>query len=157
MIAYSRAQEIHVHRSRRAVIETAATDPPTEQEPYAPRAGPFAREFSDITRSLRSVSGGINRFAKIKRKYQFDFEEVLLFAACGAINFAAIKEAIPFAQPANISSIAEYVELPRETVRRKLLLMEHKGFVDRYSGGYLIKRLHEWLDVAMYLESATAD
>ncbi len=103
--------------------------------------------LGDLHSALPPINRVLERLGRIKRKYGFDFDEVIIIAACGAINFAGAKKEMPFAQPANISSIAGYVRVPRETVRRKLQNIESKGFVQRYSGGYVISDVAEWLSL----------
>lgn len=79
-----------------------------------------ATELSDLRTALPPINSVISRLCQAKRKYGFDFDDIMIIAACGAINFAGAKQQMPFAQPANITSIAGYIRVPRETVRRKL-------------------------------------
>jgi hypothetical protein len=133
--------------------ETATFQRAVAPRPSAPLSGkdrgsprrPIS--IGDLHAALPPINRILDRLGKIKRKYGFDFDEVIIIAACGAINFAGAKQELPFAQPANISSIAGYIHVPRETVRRKLQTIESKGFVQRYSGGYLINNMSEWLSL----------
>ena len=108
---------------------------------------PRGDELSDLRTYLPPLNNAIARLCRAKRRYGFDLDDIIIIAACGAINFAGAKHKIPFAQPANIASIAGYIRMSRETVRRKLQCIEDKGFVHRYSGGYLVKNLGEWLEL----------
>lgn len=101
--------------------------------------------LTELHSALTPINRTLDRLIRIKRKYGFDIDEIIIIAACGAINFAGARHEMPFAQPANVSSIAEYIRVPRETVRRKLQLIESRGFLQRYSGGYLVASTREWL------------
>lgn len=119
--------------------------------PIAPAAGgaPAAAAPNagrdDFAAALARIRRSIEKLGRIRRRHAMDLDDLLILAACGAINFAPARRALPFAQPANVTSIAEYVRVPRETVRRKLQAMEEKGFVARSSGGYCITDAACWL------------
>ncbi|GIK80410.1 MAG: hypothetical protein BroJett024_15150 [Alphaproteobacteria bacterium] len=103
--------------------------------------------LNELHLALAPINRTLDRLARIKRRYGFDIDDIIIIAACGAINFAGARHDMPFAQPANVSSIAEYIRTPRETVRRKLQVIESRGFLQRYSGGYLITSTREWLSL----------
>jgi hypothetical protein len=109
---------------------------------------PAPSSLLKLRTALPPINSAITRLCRIKQKYGFDLDDIIIIAACGAINFVGAKQEMPFAQPANIASIAGYIRVPRETVRRKLLSIEAKGFVRRYSGGYLVNNVSEWLALA---------
>ncbi len=110
------------------------------------QAGEFGA-IGELHSALAPINRALDRLIRIKRKYGFDIDDIIIIAACGAINFAGARREMPFAQPANVSSIAEYIRVPRETVRRKLQNIENRGFLQRYSGGYLVTNTREWLSL----------
>lgn len=103
--------------------------------------------LDELHSALTPINRALDRLNRIKRRYGFDIDDIIIIAACGAINFAGARHDMPFVQPANVSSIAEYIRTPRETVRRKLQVIESRGFLQRYSGGYLITSTREWLSL----------
>ncbi len=115
--------------------------------------GDADRAAPDPQAALAPIARTISRLARIKRKHGFDLDDLVILAACGAINFTGHRRDLPFAQPANIASIAEYIRVPRETVRRKLQTIEARGFVARYSGGYLVTSYKDWLALVGFLGS----
>lgn len=137
-------------RPRIATLPLSSSE--SDRTPMDP-SGPH--DLVDFHAALHGVNNAINRLCKIKRKYGFDLDDIMIIAACGAINFTGVRQTLPFAQPANISSIAEYVRIPRETVRRKLQNIEGGGFVQRYSGGYLVNNVTEWLTLVGFLTSSS--
>ena len=108
-------------------------------------SAPALSSLHKLRTALPPINNAITRLCKIKQKYGFDLDDIIIIAACGAINFVGAKQELPCAQPANIASIAGYIRVPRETVRRKLLTIEARGFVRRYSGGYLVNNVSDWL------------
>lgn len=121
-------------------IAPAAAPGGGPQAAAAPNGGrdEFAAALSRIRRSIEKLT-------RIRRRHAVDLDDLLILAACGAINFSPARRALPFAQPANVTSIAEYVRVPRETVRRKLQAIEEKGFVARSSAGYCVTDAAGWL------------
>ena len=110
---------------------------PASQNPVAKREKSKSASMAglgELRMALPPINSVIAHLCKVKRKYGFDLDDIVIIAACGAINFAGAKQEMPFAQPANICSIAGYIRIPRETVRRKLQHIEGKGLVQRYSG-----------------------
>jgi len=86
----------------------------------------------------------IKCFGKIRSQYGLDFDDIAIFLACGSINFCS-RKFIPFTvQPASASSIADYVEISRETVRRRLIILEKKELIVRVVHGYIVVDIASW-------------
>ena len=94
-----------------------------------------------IIRGERIVSG----LERVSRKYQIDLCDVLIFIACGIINLRTTNQDIVVMQLANRSSIAHYLRMSRETVRRRLLKLEDRKLISRVSCGYAVKDLKRWM------------
>jgi hypothetical protein len=125
--------------------------PPASAPSSNDRSGDERASACDPRVALAPIKCTINRLNRIRRRHGFGLDELVILAACGAINLAGSRQDLPFAQPANIASIADYIRVPRETVRRKLQVIEAKGFVARYSGGYLVTDFNEWLALVGFL------
>jgi len=94
-----------------------------------------------IERAQRTVSG----FETVSRKLKVDFCDTAIFLACGVINFGASRQNAILIQFANQSSIADYLRMSRETVRRRLVRLEEKKLIYRASSGYIVSDLEFWL------------
>jgi CRP-like cAMP-binding protein len=102
---------------------------------------------SAVTKAQRIVSG----LEKISRKYRLDFCDVTIFLACGIINLKTTKQNVLFMQLANQSSIAHYLRMSRETVRRRLVKLEEKALISRLPSGYVINEPQVWLQTVFLL------
>lgn len=94
-----------------------------------------------IIRAQRTISG----FEKISGKLKIDICDAAIFMACGVINLGGSTQTTTIIQFANQSSIAEYLRMPRETVRRRLTRLEEKNVISRFSSGYVVNDLDMWL------------
>lgn len=95
--------------------------------------------------NLAEQAGGILRsFTKTRQKHGLDFDDLAIILACGRINFGSKKYHFSYVQAANVSSIADYIAMPRETVRRRLHSLESKQLLIRVAHGYIINDLATW-------------
>ncbi len=82
--------------------------------------------------------------SSLRGRHGIDFDEVLIFIALGRLNFDHAPGNLMFVKPANIVSLSDFMEIPRETLRRKLLRLEEKDLVQRTSYGFVVKDLDSW-------------
>jgi hypothetical protein len=83
-------------------------------------------------------------FNSLKSRYGVEFDEILIFFALGSLNFDQSQGKPMFVKPANIVSLSDFLVIPRETLRRKLLRLEEKDLVQRTSYGFVIKDMNVW-------------
>jgi hypothetical protein len=86
----------------------------------------------------------LRAFGRIRDQYALDFDDIAILLACGRINFGSRRHPISYAQAANVSSLADYVGIPRETVRRRLRILASKQLVARVAHGYIVSDLTAW-------------
>lgn len=103
----------------------------------------YAAKLFKLLGSLRGLHG-------------LDFDEVLIFFALGRLNFDQAPGNLMFVKPANIVSLSDFMEIPRETLRRKLLRLEEKELVQRTSYGFVVKDLDSWKRIAEIAVTADA-
>lgn len=115
--------------------------------PAHQQAGTAARDVSSLSVATAIIRGEriVSGLEKVSRKYQLDLCDVLIFIACGVINLRSTSHDIVVMQLANQSSIAHYLRMSRETVRRRLLKLEDRKLVSRVSCGYAVKDLKLWM------------
>jgi hypothetical protein len=83
-------------------------------------------------------------FNSLKARYAIEFDEILIFYALGGLNFDQSQGKTMFVKPANIVSLSDFLVIPRETLRRKLLRLEEKDLVQRTSYGFVVKDMNVW-------------
>ena len=94
----------------------------------------------------------VSTFLKFKTDHNLDYDEVMIFLALGRMNFEPGSGGLMYVKPASIVAMVSYLDIPRETLRRKMLLLEERGLVQRNGSGYVVKELGDWLqfqDLAM--------
>ncbi|MCC2099372.1 MAG: hypothetical protein KDJ29_20950 [Hyphomicrobiales bacterium] len=99
----------------------------------------------DIANLSAFASSIVSTFLKFKNDYDLDYDEVLIFLALGRMNFEHGKGGLMYVKPASIVSMVAYLDVPRETLRRKMLLLEERGPVQRNGSGYVVKDLADWM------------
>jgi DNA-binding MarR family transcriptional regulator len=95
--------------------------------------------------ALAKYAGKLLRvFNSLKARYAIEFDEILIVFALGRLNFDQGQGKPIFVKPANIVSLSEFLAIPRETLRRKLLRLEEKDLVQRTSYGFVVKDMNVW-------------
>jgi hypothetical protein len=99
----------------------------------------------DIANLSAFTSSLVSTFLKFKNEHDLDYDEVLIFMALGRMNFERGSGGLMYVKPASIVSMVAYLDVPRETLRRKMLLLEERGLVQRNGSGYVVKDLADWM------------
>ncbi len=86
----------------------------------------------------------VRLFGSFRQKYGLDFDEIFIFFALGRLNYDLTNPKMLILNPANVASLAEFLAIPRETLRRKLGRLEEKSLVQRTSGGYVVRDMNAW-------------
>ncbi|RDV04011.1 DeoR family transcriptional regulator [Undibacter mobilis] len=94
-------------------------------------------DIEGISRNVAELTEFFRRLCAIKSAHSCDFVDVMIVLACCLINASYVRPGSITLQPANINSVASYLGISRETVRRRLQNLEYKGLVARYPSGYV--------------------
>ena len=94
-------------------------------------------DIETICRNVAELTEFFRRLCAIKAAHSCDFVDVMIVLACCLINASYVRPGSITLQPANINSVASYLGISRETVRRRLQTLECKGLVTRYPSGYV--------------------
>ena len=87
----------------------------------------------------------VGSFLNFKSQHDLDYDEVLIFVALGGLNFEPGGDGMMYVKPASTVALVSYLDMPRETLRRKMLLLEDRGLVLRNGSGYTVKNMQDWL------------
>ncbi|MCU0854872.1 MAG: hypothetical protein MUF63_08225 [Rhodobacteraceae bacterium] len=103
----------------------------------------FAGQYLDY--QYRFVEFFVEHLEDVSRVFRGDLQQVIVLAIIGQLRLRATRSAVlagedPMAIPAErcaigASRIADVTAIPRETVRRKLELLEQRGWIERLEDG----------------------
>jgi hypothetical protein len=101
-------------------------------------------EKSDMIASARFASRFFRVVSSMRSRYGLEYEEIVIFFGLGRLNFDLSQGEVMMIKPTNIVSLAEFLDIPRETLRRKLMRLEEKDLVQRTSYGFVVKDTAVW-------------
>jgi len=87
----------------------------------------------------------IRELFSAKVRFDCDYDDILIIIGCVSINTSIDLGHANVLQPAPIISIADYIGMSRETVRRRLARLESKRIVLRMSSGYIVNDVEKWI------------
>jgi hypothetical protein len=103
---------------------------------------------SEILTLARMAQEGLSAVFRFRASTGLDIEQVLIYVALGSMNLEASPDNVTTLQPVTIATLCQSIELPRETVRRKLLQLEEQKYVKRSAAGFFIEDLQRWSELA---------
>jgi len=105
---------------------------------------------------LRALRGVFAAIDSIRTTLGLDVEEALLYLGIGYLNTERIQQlgARGYIAATNISSVADFMNLPRETARRKIKRLVDLGLVER-SRGLVIADVARWFSFVDQIPLAT--
>jgi DNA-binding MarR family transcriptional regulator len=101
-------------------------------------------ERNELATLSRYAAKMFKLMSSLRARHGIEFDELLIFFALGRLNFDQQPGNLMFVKPANIVSLSDFMDIPRETLRRKLLRLEEKELVQRTSYGFVVKDLASW-------------
>ena len=110
-------------------------------------------ERNELATLARYTARMFKLMSSLRARHGIEFDELLIFFALGRLNFDQQPGNLMFVKPANIVSM----DIPRETLRRKLLRLEEKELVQRTSYGFVVKDLVSWKRISEMSQPLDAD
>ena len=102
--------------------------------------------------ALRSLFGSIEN---IRSTLNLDVEELLLYLCIGYLNTERIQQvgANGYISSTNISSVADFMKIPKETARRKIKRLIAMGLVEN-KHGVVVSDATRWFAISRQLPLA---
>ena len=102
--------------------------------------------------ALRSLFGSIEN---IRSTLNLDVEELLLYLCIGYLNTERIQQvgANGYISSTNISSVADFMKIPKETARRKIKRLIAMGLVEN-KHGVVVSDASRWFAISRQLPLA---
>jgi predicted transcriptional regulator len=102
--------------------------------------------------ALRSHKA-LRTLVAVKAKFDLDIDEVMTLLVLGVKNFEKSSNSLFRILPMTIASISGFIDIPRETVRRKLVHLEDRGLIYKTSYGYMVKDIALWKELVECLSN----
>ncbi len=102
--------------------------------------------------ALRSLFGSIEN---IRSTLNLDVEELLLYLSIGYLNTERIQQvgSNGYISSTNISSVADFMKIPKETARRKIKRLIAMGLVEN-NHGVVVSDAERWFAISRQLPLA---
>lgn len=123
-------------------LQSSVVSLPSKQSPY---------EASHLM-ALRSLFGSIEN---IRSTLNLDVEELLLYLSIGYLNTERIQQvgSNGYISSTNISSVADFMKIPKETARRKIKRLIAMGLVEN-NHGVVVSDAERWFAISRQLPLA---
>ncbi len=113
-------------------------------------------DLSDLTRASRAASRLFRLIESLRSRYGVDLDEVMVYFAVGRLTYDR-SQSMMMIRPTNIASLSDFLGIPRETLRRKLLRLEERELVQRSSAGFAVRDPAVWRRLAEVAVDDKAD
>jgi hypothetical protein len=111
------------------------------------RLGPQT-ERGDLAAAARVASRLFRLVASLRARHGVEIDEAIVYFAVGRLTLEPGQGAMIVVRPTNIASLAEFLAMPRETLRRKLIKLEERELVTRSSAGFTVRDVGVWRRLA---------
>ncbi len=107
------------------------------------------------TMQLIALKGLFSAIDNIRSSLKLDVEEMLLYLCIGYLNTERIQQIgnNGYISSTNISSVADFMKIPKETARRKIKRLAAMGLVDT-TQGVVVADVSRWFSIARQLPLA---
>jgi hypothetical protein len=119
---------------------------------------PILSEITIPRRNIRSFLSALDRF---RTDHDLTIDEAIIFMAIGDLNMAARQSDFLTMRPTSMTAIAYQLDVPRETVRRKVKTLLSKGLIRARGRELYLEDLKLWMaigdqlsDSAQFLKAA---
>ena len=103
-----------------------------------------ANTMSYARKSIRSFLSALDRF---RTDHNLTVDEAIIFMAIGDLNLSSRKSDVLIMRPTTMTAIAYQLDIPRETVRRKIKTLLEKGLVRTQGREIYMEELKLWMDI----------
>ena len=125
-----------------SALQSTVVSLPVKENPY---------EASHLM-ALRSFFGAVE---SIRSSLNLDVEEMLLYLSIGYLNTERIQQvgSNGYISSTNISSVADFMKIPKETARRKIKRLIAMGLVEN-KHGVVVSDAARWFSISRQLPLA---
>ena len=99
-------------------------------------------ETTTARTSMRSFLSALDRF---RTDHDLSVDEAVIFMAIGDLNLSLRNSDVLLMRPTNMTAIAYQLDIPRETIRRKVKTLLAKGLVRARGREIYMEDIKSWL------------
>lgn len=105
---------------------------------------PTSHEMTFARKNIRFFLSALDRF---RTDHDLTIDEAIVFIAIGDLNLSTRQSDVLMMRPTNMTAIAYQLDVPRETVRRKVKTLLSKGLIRARGRELYLEDLNVWLDM----------
>jgi hypothetical protein len=102
---------------------------------------------SEITLPRKNIRLFLSALDRFRTDHDLTIDEAIIFIAIGDLNLAARQGDVLTMRPTNMTTIAYQLDVPRETVRRKVKILLNKGLIRARGRELYLDDLKLWMAI----------
>lgn len=110
-------------------------------------------EMTFTRKNIRAFLSALDRF---RTDHDLTIDEAVIFMAIGDLNLSSRNSDVLMMRPTNMTAIAYQLDIPRETVRRKVKTLLGKGLVRARGREIYMEDIKPWIAIGDQLGGATS-
>ncbi len=103
------------------------------------------RTISQAKRNIRSLLSIVDHF---RCSLGLNIDELMIYMTVGDLNVSARKTEFLYIRPTNMTAVAYSLNIPRETVRRKIKSLVDKGLLKVRNREIFVAELDDWVAIS---------
>ena len=103
------------------------------------------RTITQAKRNIRSLLSIVDHF---RTRFDLNIDELMIFMTVGDLNVSARKTEFLYIRPTNMTAVAYALNIPRETVRRKIKTLADKGLLKVRNREIFVAELDDWVSIS---------
>jgi DNA-binding transcriptional regulator LsrR (DeoR family) len=104
-----------------------------------------ARGIAQAKRNIRSILSIVDHF---RTQFGLNIDELMIFMTVGDLNVSSRKAEFLYIRPTNMTAVAYNLNIPRETVRRKIRSLADKGLLKVRNREIFVAHLDDWVAIS---------
>ena len=109
------------------------------------------QDMTLVRKNIRSFLSALDRF---RTDHELTIDEAIIFMAIGDLNLSTRSHDYLMMRPTNMTAIAYQLDVPRETVRRKVKTLLGKGLIRKRGREIYLEDVKTWSDIGDQLGGA---
>jgi len=103
--------------------------------------------LQDMALTRKNIRSFLTALDHFRTQHDLSIDEAIIFIAIGDLNFSSKNSDYLMMRPTNMTGIAYQLDVPRETVRRKVKTLLSKGLIRTRGREIYLENVKAWSDI----------